>query len=267
MTPYKIFVVIMMLGCYIGVALPVHAEYADEQFSQNRTYPILHVPAKNLTDVLSQLVELRVRMVSGEEVELPVVSITAGSKTFTGRVIDAGLPSDKNASVLMETNEGQGRFNSTRLAYLRLSDINAIEIHDAWSKGVQSTLEIGAVDILPAPTKVDLKRKMANFSTWLTENAGHPIAYELDVATLPANDDLLRTISSVMNESTGVLYELIRNGSPLSKELKTVVFTVAKDSSAKYSNGVVTLSINGASPRSYRRGEARRYITECCAKH
>ena len=233
------------------------AQYADEQFAQIRNNPILHLQAEDLLSLLCRLTEVRHRLINGEEIELPLVSINAGAKTFRGSVLDVNSRDSKDPIVLMEIAEGEGRFEGTKLAYIKLSAIASLEIHEAGSKKTQATMDIGSPE-LPAPTKIDLKRKMANFSTWLSDKSGKAISYTMDLASLPADDKVLTTIGSVMNETTGALSEMLlssaADNTKFKKELTGVTFVAAKNLDVKYSDGVVTISIDAASP-SYHRGE------------
>lgn len=244
---------------------PARAEYADENFSQTRKNPILGVRADSVKNVILHLVELKSRLVNGEEIELPIVSVTIAGRTFAGRVLDCQT-AESNPVLLMETKEGEGRFNNERITYLRVSEITALEIHDTWSKQIQSTLGIAPPDALPAPTKIDLKRKMANFSTWLSETSGRAITYTMDLAALQANDDLLRAISSAMNETTSGVSELMRQSPAVAKDLKSVVFSVGKESAAKFAGGTLSVTINGSTPQSYKRGVLGQQIKQATQK-
>lgn len=245
---------------------PACAEYADENFSQTRKNPVLGVRADSFKNVILQLVELKHRLVNGEEIELPMVSVTIAGRTFSGRILDCQT-AESNPVLLMETREGEGRFNCERLTYLRVSEITALEIHDTWSKQVQATLGIAPREALPAPTKIDLKRKMANFSTWVSETSGHAITYTMDLAALQANDDLLRAISSAMNETTSGVSELMRQFPAVAKDLKSVVFAVGKESAAKFAGGTLYVTINGSTPQSYKRGALSQQIKQATQKN
>lgn len=255
----------LILCCSTLAYSPARAEYADENFSQTRQNPILGVKADSFKSVIMHLVELKSRLVNGEEIELPVVSVTIAGRTFSGRILDCQT-AESNPVLLMETKEGEGRFNNERIAYLRFSEITALEIHDTWSKQIQSTLGIAPPDALPAPTKIDLKRKMANFSTWLSETSGRAISYTIDMNNLPANDDLLRAISSVMNETTSGVSELMRQSPAVARELKNVVFAIGNQSAAKFAGGSLYVTIDGSAPRNYKRGVLTQQIKQATLK-
>lgn len=252
--------------CGIMLLVPAHAEYADENFAQTRNSPVLGLRAESLSNVIRRFVELKQRLVDGEEIELPLVSVTVANRTLTGKILDC-QNAEVNPVMVMETKEGEGRFNSTRIVYLRVNDIAALEIHDTWSKQVQATLELGPPDALPAPTKIDLKRKMANFSTWLSESSGRAISYTMDLSTLPANDDLLRAISSVMNETTSGVSEILRNSPENAKELKSVAFALGKESGAKFASGILYVTIDERTPRKYKRGVLSQQIKQTTQKN
>lgn len=224
------------------------AEYADEQYASLRRSPLLSVRARNVTQILTQLMELKRRFANGEEVDLPIVAVTAAGKTHVGVVYDLSSAAEREPCVLMETKETEGtRMSGARLCFIRLSEIDSVEIRDAWTNSVQSNMGYGSFENISPPTKLDLKRKMANFSTWLSEKSGKEITYNMDLTTVPVGGASLRSIAAVMSETTGELCELLANESTrqkLRKELKGVNFVVEKQSDARLDHGMVTVAIN-----------------------
>ncbi len=261
---------IWCLVLYVVVSrVPALAEYADEQYLSVRSSPLLHVQAESIWQTLQRLVDLKRRLTNGEEIELPIVAVTCKGKSYLGRVFDLQSSSSKDPTVLMETKESETTRSGSRLAFIRVSEIESVEIRDAWTNLVQSTMGYGSFANMAAPTKIDLKRKMANFSTWLTEKAGKQITYTMDLAGVSVEGGPLREIANVMNETTGELSELLRtspDAQRIRRELKGVTFVVEKQADARYANGVLTIAINLALPEDPSRREfgsrIRRLLTE-----
>lgn len=234
------------------------AEYADEQYANLRSSPLLSAKADGITDILQRLLDLKKRFANGEEVDLPFVNVAANGKTYFGQVYDLQL-AGREPTLLMETREPEGGRNTgVQLAFIRVSSIDAVEIRDAWTHTIQATMGYGDFSALPTPTRLDLKRKMANFSTWLSQKAQKEITYDMDLTSVQAEGRQLRSIAWVMSETTGEIYKLLSEPTPGQKvrsDFKAVAFIIGKQADAKYSNGVLTIVINLALPENPHRRE------------
>jgi hypothetical protein len=251
----------------------VRAEYADEQYAQLRNNPLLHVQVKSIPEILANLIELKRRFINGEEVDLPMVTVTTESKSFIGRVLALQPSAGKDPVLLMETREmeANNRFGGSLIAFIKMDDIEAVEIREAWSNGVQAAMGYGSFETMTTPTKLDLKRKMANFSTWVGEKSGHPVVYNLDLATVPAEGHQLRLVSAAMNEVTGELTELLQTGGAqgkkIRKELKSVTFVIGKDSEIVFKEGALTASIDLSLPENTQRRQYASKLSSVFSPH
>lgn len=221
-------------------AAPSSAEYADDQFGSARKEPLTTARAMTISEVLKRLEEIRRRFNSGEDIAIPKITLDYEGGSVSGWIIGLDEPGE---TVVMQAYDSNTRFASPQLCFIKRDEINAIKVFNADSDEVMSALyEEWQSRRTPPPTRLEIKRRMANFSTFLFEKTGTKAEYETAFDSLPESDQALCTLASLMNVVTSTLVDLSSQNAETSGRIKKVIFAHGGQPRVTLSSGALSIT-------------------------
>jgi hypothetical protein len=204
---------------------------------------IERLPAKPLDRLLFALQEVRRRRDSGEDVALPLLTFQMRSgRDVKGWLINVGRDEDQGA-LLVQLEDADKR-PSDDVAYLDLSSVSAIVVHQAERSA--DLISFGQIEgpVGPAPSKLDLKRKLTAAGQPLSDRIKHPIVFDADWNTVPDSETALRRIAAAITDlsvvATGIAESSV--GAEALQSVQKIVLAMG-DQPSKRDGGVVSLAL------------------------
>ncbi|MCE1246785.1 MAG: hypothetical protein LWY06_09085 [Firmicutes bacterium] len=216
------------------------------QIKDEKQRALLKLPAKRISTILDELAGLRRRFNSGEDVVVPLVTLILKSgREITGWFIS--YESDRNETCLLfQLYSIEGRMPTYDILYISPASIEGLIVHNAVD--VVHHLSFGKISRppgLPAPSRLDLKRKAREFSEKLSEALGVQVEFEIDWQAMPDYDEVFCALADFLNLCSGVMAELADeefSREIVAKVLKKIIFRDAPAASAKREADTIILS-------------------------
>jgi hypothetical protein len=176
--------------------------------------------ARTVEELLSRLAELQPSRARGEPVRLPRVTLhlRSGSE-LQGFLLELREDSRGGRSVVLQALSADARRAEPDAIFVRPDSIEALTVHDLPS------LSQPPRDLPPPPTKLELRRKLAQRRDALAAALGSPLELEVDWDRLPAEPEALGALDALGSRAFGVLEELSRESLGL-EALRTHVRTL-----------------------------------------
>ncbi|XXF76228.1 hypothetical protein P2318_24660 [Myxococcaceae bacterium GXIMD 01537] len=175
------------------------------------------VEARSLEELLLRLAELQPLRARGEPVRLPLVTLHLRSgRELKGFLLEVREAPRGGGSVVLHALSADGRRAEPDAAFVRPESIEAITVHEL------PGLAQPPRDLPPPPTKLELRRKLAQRREALATALGAPVELEVDWERLSPEPEALGALDALGSRAFGVLEELSRE--PLGLEaLRTQV--------------------------------------------
>lgn len=174
---------------------------------------IASLPARRVDQVLRDLVAIRRRWREGEKVTVPMATFHLRSgRDLTGRVVDL-VHEGAGPALLIHTEGHDCRWNAT---YLDPHAVEAVTVRDAIESAAY--LSEGKVagelspppDGTPPPTRLEIKRKLADQQSLLSETAGHEVVLDVSWEGVPEQGEPLRILAATIADTVDALREIAR---------------------------------------------------------
>jgi hypothetical protein len=161
--------------------------------------------ARTLEELLSQLGEFDKLRAKGEPVRLPTVTLHLRSgRDLQGVFLEQREDRGGKTVVVLHALSGDARRPQPDALFIRLEAVDAITVHEF------PGLFQPAPGAPPPPTKLELRRKLAERQASLAATLGTPLELEVDWDTLPPEPEALGALDTLGARAFGVLEELTR---------------------------------------------------------
>lgn len=160
--------------------------------------------AHNLEELLSRLAEFDTLREKGESVRLPTVTLHLRSgREVQGVLLELRSEHRGSKTVVLQALSGDRR-SAPDATFVRLESVDAITVHEF------PALFKPPPDAPPPPTKLELKRKLAERQAALAATLGTPLELEVVWDSLPPEPEALSALNTLGTRAFGVLEELAR---------------------------------------------------------
>ncbi|MDY7225648.1 hypothetical protein [Hyalangium rubrum] len=158
--------------------------------------------AQTLEELLSRLAELQALRAKGTPVTAPRVTLHLRS----GRELQGFLLELRNGgkSVVLHALSADARRSEPDAIFIRTDSIEALTVHE-----LPSLYQLPR-DTPPPPSRLVMKRKLAERQTSLASALGAPVEVEVDWDRLPPEPEALAAIEALSSRALGVLEDLTR---------------------------------------------------------
>jgi hypothetical protein len=111
--------------------------------------------------------------------------------------------------ILFQLHGADLRQPDFHLAYVGVPEIQALTIHDA--APIAHAISFGAVAAPagPAPTRLELRKRLDDYSKELTDRIGQPIGYEADWEAFGQSEEALRVLAVSIGNAHQVLCQIV----------------------------------------------------------
>lgn len=161
--------------------------------------------ARNLEDLLSRLAEFDKLREKGESVRQPTVTLHLRSgREVQGVLLELRSEHRGSTTVVLQTLSGDTRRSTLDATFVRLESVDAITVHEF------PALFKPPPGAPPPPTKLELKRKLAERQAALAAILGTPLELEVIWDSLPPEPEALSALHTLGTRAFGVLEEVAR---------------------------------------------------------
>jgi hypothetical protein len=161
--------------------------------------------ARSIEELLARLAELQPLMAKGEPVRLPRVTLhLRNGRELQGFILEQREEPRSGKLVVLHALSADARRSEPDAIFVRPESIEAITVHDLPSLAQPPR---GGP---PPPTKLELRRKLAENKAALAATLGTPLELEVDWEQLPAEPEALAALDALGARAFGVLEELTR---------------------------------------------------------
>ncbi|MBN1208772.1 MAG: hypothetical protein JXB05_28180 [Myxococcaceae bacterium] len=161
--------------------------------------------ARTVEELLTRLAELQSLRARGEPVRLPQVTLHLRSgRELTGFLLELREDPRSGKAVVLHALSADARRAEPDAIFVRPEVIEAITVHDLPS------LAQPPRELPPPPTRLELRRKLAQRRDSLAAALGTPLALEVDWDRLPPEPEALGALDALGSRAFGVLEELTR---------------------------------------------------------
>ncbi len=161
--------------------------------------------ARSIEELLARLAELQPLRAKGEPVRLPRVTLhLRNGRELQGFILEQREVPRSGKLVVLHALSADARRSEPDAIFVRPESIEAITVHDLPS--MAQPPQGGP----PPPTKLELRRKLAENKTALAATLGTPLELEVDWEQLPAEPEALAALDALGARAFGVLEELTR---------------------------------------------------------
>lgn len=200
--------------------------------------------ARGLDEVLDELHGLKQRQREGLPVRIPTVTLHLRTgRDVVGHVLDVG-DGPRGRMVLLHVPGPELRNPQMDAMSLAAASIEAITVHDVERQGTPAETPPA-----PAPSALQLRRRLAELQRTLGERLGRELHVELSGEP---DMDGLRALSALADRLGEVLQKLARDAmgqEVLREQVRRVVLAVSEGPSASLHEGVLTLTTGKAPAR------------------
>ncbi|HEX8536979.1 MAG TPA: hypothetical protein VF664_05910 [Cystobacter sp.] len=160
--------------------------------------------ARTLEELLARLAELQPLRAKGEPVRLPLVTFHLRSgRELKGFLLEQREDPRHGKSIVLHALSADARRTEPDAIFVRPESIEAITVHDLPSL-TQPPRD------LPSPTRLELRRKLAQRRDALAAALGTPLELEVDWDRLPPEPEAWGALDTLGTRAFGVLEELSR---------------------------------------------------------
>jgi hypothetical protein len=183
------------------------------------------LPAQSVGRLLESLVRLRERRDAGEKLRVPYVTLHLRSgRDVSGFVLKLGTSPGPEVNVLLHAPGSDGRAPDYDALYAPVSAIEAVTVHDV------PRLSTAPADAGPAPSRLEVRRRIKELAEALSGALGAPIACTLG-DEVPEGEPM-RAVNDTVTDAGEVLRALA--GEEMgAKELKERLQSIQFSSSAQ----------------------------------
>lgn len=175
--------------------------FADEPLVKS----LKGLEARTLEELLSRLAELDKLREKGESVRLPTVTLFLRSgREVQGVLLELRSEPRGGKIVVLHTLSGDTRRSAPDALFVRLDSVDAITVHEL------PALFKPPPDAPPPPTKLELKRQLAERQSALAAALGTPLELEVAWDSLPPEPEALSALDTLGTRAFGVLEALAR---------------------------------------------------------
>jgi hypothetical protein len=161
--------------------------------------------ARTLEELLSRLAEFDKLRAKGEPMRLPRVTLHLRSgREVQGFLLEQRGDTRNGKTVVLQALSGDGRRTEPDALFVRLEAIDAITVHEL------AGLSQPPRGAPPPPTKLELRRKLAERQSSLAAALGTPLELEVEWDKLPPEPEALGALDTLGTRAFGVLEELTR---------------------------------------------------------
>jgi hypothetical protein len=161
--------------------------------------------ARTLEELLTRLAELQPLRAKGEPVRLPRVTLHLRSgRELQGYLLEQREDSRGGKALVLHALSADARRAETDAIFVRPEAFEAVTVHDLPS------LHQPARGGPPPPTKLELRRKLAERQATLAAALGTPLEVQVDWDRLPAEPEALAALDTLGSRAFGILEELTR---------------------------------------------------------
>lgn len=161
--------------------------------------------ASSLEELLTRLAELQSPRARGEPVRLPQVTLHLRSgRELQGFLLELREDPHRGKTVVLHALSASARRAEPDAIFVRLEAIEAITVHDLPSLGQPPS------ELPPPPSKLELRRKLAQRRDALAAALGTPLELEVDWDRLPPEPEALGALDALGTRAFGVLEALSR---------------------------------------------------------
>lgn len=162
--------------------------------------------ARTLEELLSRLAEIQALRAKGEPVRLPQVTLHLRSgRDLQGFLLEQREDHRTGKTVVLHALSTDARHPEPDAIFIRTEVIEAITVHDLPS------LAHPARGGPPAPTRLELKRKLAERQSALAATLGTPLELEVDWERISQEPDGLAALETLSTRAFDVLEALTRD--------------------------------------------------------
>jgi len=172
------------------------------------------LPPRPLSRLLGDLAALRQRAAAGESVSVPLTTL----HLRTGRDVVGWVVALDQAGWLLVHGAGPDpRQPGYDAVYLPLAAVEALTVHDApaaapfLSEGRLAAPEQPAPGLGPPPSRLELKRKLAEHTNALRAAVGSSLSVEVEWSGVAAEGEALRTLDRLIEDTVKVAMELAKD--------------------------------------------------------
>jgi hypothetical protein len=164
-----------------------------------------HLDAQTIDELLTRLAQVQVLKAKGEPVRLPHVTLHLSSgRELHGTILEQRAGHRGGNLVVLHALSVDSRRPEPDAIFVRPEVIEAITVHDLPSL---TQLPQGGP---PAPTRLELKRKLAERQASLASALGTPLELEVDWDRIPQEPEALVALDTMSTRAFGVLENLTR---------------------------------------------------------
>jgi hypothetical protein len=174
---------------------------------------LLKLPPKRVESILLELAAVRRRANEGEKIAVPLVTLHLSSgRDLAGWLIDVG--DDRHVPALVMQSPGSdSRSPRLDVTYLDRERVEAITVHDAADIAhVLSFGEIDGVPGAPAPTRLELARRVEELARSLAEAVGAPMTLEVAWEGISEQRDTMYSLNEVVEDTVGAIKKIAEDG-------------------------------------------------------
>jgi hypothetical protein len=204
---------------------------------------LVDLPAQSVGRLLESLARLRERRDAGEKIRVPHVTLHLRSgRDVSGFVLKLGTSPGPDVNVLMHAPGSDPRSPDYDAVYVPAASIEAVTVHNA-PRQATSPADAG-----PAPSRLQVKRKVQELADGLSKALGSPV-------TCTLSDDVsegepLRGVEEMLADLSDVLYTLAAEelgARALRERLRAVLLTSSAHPAVDASAQLLTVTA-AASP-------------------
>lgn len=209
-----------------------------------RINTLYRLPAKRLHSVLEELKSLRCRQDKGEEVVVPVITLHLKSgRDMTGVLI--GMEEDRHEQCILFHLYDSMRMSPTySVVYLSPGSIEALTLNNI--ADIAHQFSFGKIS-RPAPTKLEMKRKLKGISDKFSEKCGKHIDFVIDWMTIPKSEESMSELDELVNDFFCVISDISDEAMAMeiiTKSVQQIIFQNSKNDFVSLINDSLTVSTN-----------------------
>jgi hypothetical protein len=161
--------------------------------------------ARTLEELLTRLAELQPLRAKGEPVRLPRVTLHLRSgRELQGYLLEQREDMRGGKALVLHALSADARRAEPDAIFVRPEALEAVTVHDLPS--LHQPPRGGP----PPPTKLELRRKLAERQATLAAALGTPLEVQVDWERLPAEPEALAALDTLSSRAFGILEELTR---------------------------------------------------------
>lgn len=175
---------------------------------------LFRLPARSVDDLLGDMLRARKRWLEGDEVAVPRASFHLRSgRDVTGSIVDLQTDPHGRRTVLVHRSDGdhEGSWNA---CYFDASLVEAITLYDApaaahiVSEGKVAGTLPPPPDGTPPPTRLEIKRMMADRARLLSALLGNELVFDVAWDRAPESGEALRVVSGLITDTADAVREI-----------------------------------------------------------